>query len=179
LGFTTDGLARELRQRLSGIEAATFPDGMRSGAIRVELPEAERSADFLDNTLLRSAAGQYLPLGDIVQMRTRQGFATIQRENGVQTVTVSGALSEDDPARARAIQEELRQTILPRLAEDFGIETRLSGLAEQERDFLSDALVGLIACLLVIYLTLAWVFSSWLRPLVVMAVIPFGLIGVV
>ncbi len=179
LGFTNDGLARELRARLSGIEAATFPEGMRSGAIRVELPEAERAADFLEAALLRSAGGQYVPLGDIVRMETRQGFSAIQRENGVPLVTVSGALSEDDAARARAIMDELRRTILPRLAEDFGIATRLSGLAEQERDFLNDALLGLIACLLVIYLTLAWVFSSWLRPFVVMAVIPFGLIGVI
>ncbi|WP_209426023.1 efflux RND transporter permease subunit [Pararhodobacter sp. SW119] len=178
LGFTTDGLARELRHRLSGIEAATFPAGMRSGAIRVELPEPERGADFLEAALLRSASGQYVPLGDIVRMETRRGFSSIQRENGVPVVTVSGAISEDDAARARAITEDLRRTILPRLEEDFGIATRLSGLAEQERDFLSDALVGLIACLLVIYLTLAWVFSSWMRPLVVMAVIPFGLIGV-
>ena len=179
LGFTTDGLARELRQRLSGIEAATFPDGMRSGAIRVELPEAERAADFLDAALLRSAGGQYVPLGDIVRIETRQGFSTIQRENGVPLVTVSGAISDDDAAAARAIQNELRTTILPRLSEDFGVETRQSGLAEQERDFLNDALLGLIACLAIIYLTLAWVFSSWLRPLVVMAVIPFGLIGVI
>lgn len=178
LGFTTDGLARELRNRLTGIEAATFPEGLRSGAIRVELPEAERAADFLEAALLRSAEGQYVPLGDIVRMETRQGFSAIQRENGVPLVTVSGAISEDDAARARAITEDLRRTILPRLEEDFSIATRMSGLAEQERDFLNDALLGLIACLLVIYLTLAWVFSSWLRPIVVMAVIPFGLIGV-
>ena len=179
LGFTTEGLARDLRQRLSGIEAATFPEGLRSGAIRVELPEGERAADFLDAALLRSALGQYVPLGDLVRIETRQGFSTIQRENGVPLVTVSGAISEDDPAAARTILDALRTTILPRLSEDFGIETRLSGLAEQERDFLNDALIGLIACLTVIYLTLAWVFSSWLRPIVVMAVIPFGLIGVV
>jgi hypothetical protein len=137
-----------LRQRLSGIEAATFPEGMRSGASGWSCPKPSAAADFLDNTLLRSATGQYVPLGDIVGMQTRQGFSTIQRENGVQLVTVSGAISEDDPARARAIQDELRATILPRLSEDFGIETRLSGLAEQERDFLTDAVLGLIACLL-------------------------------
>jgi multidrug efflux pump subunit AcrB len=44
---------------------------------------------------------------------------------------------------------------------------------------MSDAAVGLGICLMLIYLTLAWVFSSWLRPLVVMSVIPFGLIGVI
>jgi predicted RND superfamily exporter protein len=57
------------------------------------------------------------------------------------------------------------------------VETRLSGLAEQEREFLSDAMTGLILCLAGIYLTLAWVFSSWMRPFIVMAIIPFGLVG--
>ena len=35
LGFTIDALGRELRNRLGGIEAATYPDGMRSASIRV------------------------------------------------------------------------------------------------------------------------------------------------
>ena len=30
-----------------------------------------------------------------------------------------------------------------------------------------------------IYLTLAWIFSSWTRPIIVVAVIPFGLIGAI
>lgn len=178
LGFSGDGLARELRQRLSGIEAAVFPDGMRSASVRVTLPEHERAADFLENTLLRSASGRYLPLGDVVQVETRQGFAAIQRENGMQLVTVSGVLDEDDPAAASALLAQLQAEILPRLAEDFGITFRLSGLSQQESEFLSDATLGAAGCLVAIYLVLAWVFSSWLRPFVVMSVIPFGMIGV-
>ncbi|WP_323037840.1 efflux RND transporter permease subunit [Pararhodobacter sp.] len=177
LGFSTDTLARELRQRLSGIEAAVYPDGVRSAEVRVALPEHERAADFLENTLLRSASGRYLPLGDIVRVETRQGFSSIQREDGVQLVTVSGVLDEGDPAAARDVLTQLDATILPQLAEDFGITWRLSGLSEQEDDFMSDALLGAIACLIAIYLILAWVFSSWFRPLVVMSVIPFGVIG--
>ncbi len=179
LGFTEDALAQTLRHRLGGIEAASFPDGLRTGTIRVEIPAAERRADFLDSMMVRAASGQFVPLGDIVRVDRRQGFSTILRENGVRVVTVSGALSEDDPARAREITEELRQAILPDLEAAFGIETRLSGQAEDEAAFLSDAAIGVTLCLLMIYLTLAWVFSSWARPLVVMAVIPFGLIGAV
>ena len=179
LGFSTDSLSRELRQRLSGIEAAVYPDGVRSAEVRVSLPEHERAADFLENTLLRSATGRYLPLGDIVRVETRQGFSSIQREDGVQLVTVSGVLDEGDPEAARDVLEQMEQVILPRLSEDFGVTWRLSGLSEQEDNFLSDALLGLIACLTAIYLTLAWVFSSWFRPLVVMSVIPFGAIGVI
>jgi multidrug efflux pump subunit AcrB len=179
LGFTIDGLSRDLRHRLSGLEAATFPDGIRTGRIRVELPDNERAADFLDNMMLRANTGAYVLLGDIVSVRERQGFSTVRRENGVRVVTVSGDLSEDDPARAREVVLALSTQILPQIESDFAVTTRLSGQAEQEREFMSDAAVGLIICLVLIYLTLAWVFSSWLRPFVVMSVIPFGLIGVI
>ncbi|SUZ31570.1 Multidrug efflux pump subunit AcrB [Roseibaca ekhonensis] len=179
LGFTIDSLARDLRHRLTGIEAATFPDGLRTGRVRVELPETERAADFLDSMQMRSPTGNYVLLGDIVSVHERQGFSRVLRENGARVVTVSGDLSEDDAARAREVTLALQNQILPALEADFGITTRLSGQAEQEREFLSDAAIGLGLCLILIYLTLAWVFSSWLRPFVVMAVIPFGLIGVI
>ncbi|MGY6549997.1 MAG: efflux RND transporter permease subunit [Roseinatronobacter sp.] len=179
LGFTLDGLSRDLRNRLSGIEAATFPDGLRTGRIRVEIPARERAADFLDSLMMRTGSGSFVPLGDVVSVSERQGFSSIRRENGMRVVTVSGELSEDDPARAREVMRILSERILPDLEAEFGVATRLSGQAEDEREFLSDALIGVTLCLILIYLTLAWVFSSWVRPLVVMAVIPFGLIGVI
>ncbi len=66
LGFATDTVGRVLRDRLNGIEAATYPDGPRSAAIRVELPEGEQTADFLEATQMRSVSGAYVPLADIV-----------------------------------------------------------------------------------------------------------------
>jgi predicted RND superfamily exporter protein len=55
----------------------------------------------------------------------------------------------------------------------------MSGLSEQEDRFLGDAMVGLVLCLTGIFLVLAWIFASWTRPLVVMAIIPFGLVGTI
>ncbi|GAB5447796.1 efflux RND transporter permease subunit [Gymnodinialimonas sp.] len=179
LGFQIADLGRTLRDRLGGIEAATFPDGPRTASIRVELPEGELTADFLDRTLLRSDSGQYVPLADIVTVTSRQGFSTIQRENGVRLISVSGDLSEDDPARAEAVITELREVIIPRIEENFGVATRLSGLAEEEDAFLTDAFTGFVLCLIGIYLVLAWIFASWARPMVVMAIIPFGLVGTI
>ncbi|MHA7888583.1 efflux RND transporter permease subunit [Roseicyclus sp.] len=179
LGFEIGALGRVLRNRLGGIEAATYPDGPRTASIRVELPAGELTADFLDRTLLRSASGQYVPLADIVTVTARQGFSTIQRENGVRLISVTGDLSEDDPARAAEIMTELQEVIIPGLEERYGVATQLSGLAEQERAFLDDAMTGFILCLLGIYLVLAWIFASWTRPMVVMVIIPFGLVGAI
>jgi Cu/Ag efflux pump CusA len=75
--------------------------------------------------------------------------------------------------------EQIETVILPNIEATHGVQTTLSGLAEQSNNFLSDARDGLILCLIGIFLTLAWVFSSWTRPLVVMAIIPFGLVGTI
>lgn len=179
LGFTIDELGRVLRNRLGGIEAATYPDGPRSAAIRVELPQGELTADFLDRTQMRTAAGNYVALGDIVSVEQRTGFSTVRRENGIRLISVTGDVSEDDPARATQINTALAEDILPRIASELQVEYRLAGLSEQEDQFLTDALTGLILCLAGIFLVLAWVFGSWTRPLVVMAIIPFGLVGTI
>ncbi|MBN2907512.1 MAG: efflux RND transporter permease subunit [Rhodobacteraceae bacterium] len=179
LGFTIDGLGRVLRHRLNGIEAATYPDGPRSAAIRVELPAGELTADFLERTLLRAPGGDFLPLADIVTVERRTGFSTVRRENGLRVVSVTGDISEDDPARAEEIMTALKEVILPQIESDMGVAWKMSGLSEQENEFLADAKLGLMLCLVGIYLVLAWIFSSWSRPMVVMAIIPFGLIGVI
>ncbi|MFN3526644.1 MAG: efflux RND transporter permease subunit, partial [Paracoccus sp. (in: a-proteobacteria)] len=97
LGFTMQALARELRQRLGGIEAATFPVGTRSGAIMVEMPEDERRGDFLDRMMMRTATGQWVPLADIVTVETAAGFSVVRRENGERMISVTGDVSDDDP----------------------------------------------------------------------------------
>lgn len=179
LGVTIDALGRVLRNRLNGIEAATFPDGLRSAAIRVELPPEELTADFLDRTQVRTSAGNYVSLSDIVSVEIHSGFSTVRRENGIRLVNVTGDLSEDNPARAEQIMQSLEEAILPAIEEEYGVAWRLAGLAEQESSFLNDALVGFFLCMLGIFLALAWIFSSWTRPIVVMAIIPFGLVGAI
>lgn len=179
LGFTTQSLGRELRQRLGGIEAATFPVGTRTGAIQVELPEEERRGDFLDRMMMRTSSGQWVPLGDIVTVGTEAGFSVIRRENGERMISVTGDIADDDPARAAEITRHLEAEIMPAIAAEFGINYETTGLAEQERDFLGEAGLGFAMALTGIYMVLAWIFASWVRPLVVMAVIPFGLVGAV
>jgi len=179
LGFGIDTLGRELRARLNGIEAATYPVGPRSAEVRVELPKGSLTADFLERTQLRTPGGAYVPLADIVSAERRDGFSTVRRENGVRLISVTGEISEDDPARASEVQRLLSTDILPRIASELQVDWRMSGLAEQENDFLNDALLGLMLTLLGIYLVLALVFGSWTRPIVVMAIIPFGLVGTI
>ncbi|TQS71431.1 efflux RND transporter permease subunit [Rhodobacteraceae bacterium] len=179
LGFDIQTLGQDLRARLNGTEAASYPDGVRSATIRVEIPEDERTADFIDTMQMRGPDGQWVPLADIVTVRSESGFSTIRRDDGRRQIEVTGDISEDDPERANAVMQEMTERILPDIAERRGVAWYLTGQAEEEREFFSDALLGLVMCLLGIYTVLAWIFASWSRPVVVMSVIPFGLVGAI
>ncbi|MCA8868209.1 MAG: efflux RND transporter permease subunit [Rhodobacteraceae bacterium] len=179
LGFTIDGLGRVLRNRLNGITAASYPLGVRSADITVKLPDKAMTADFLQSTMMRTPQGQYVPLSDIVNMTSRIGFGSVLRENGLRVLTITGDISEDDPKRAEEIITSLREVTLPRIQSEYGVSYQLAGLSEQEDMFLADAELGFLLALAGIYLTLAWIFSSWTRPVVVMAIIPFGLVGAI
>ena len=173
IGFTIDGLGAILRNRLNGIEAATFPIGPRSASISVKLPEGELTSDFLDRMLLRAPDGSYVPLADLVSVDRQAGFSTVRRENGIRLVSVTGDISEDDPKAAQQVIETLKLEILPNLASKHQVEWQLAGLSEQEDRFLNEARIGFITCLIGIYLVLTWVFASWTRPMVVMAAVSY------
>lgn len=179
LGLDTATLAQGLRDHLNGVEVATFPDGRRTATIRLSAPANERAADFLDTMLLRTPTGAYVPLSDIVTVDKRPGLATILRENGQRVITVTGEVNEDRPAAAAEVEAALTASILPRIAADHGVTFRLSGQRAQQDEFLADAGIATVLCLIGIYLCLAWITATWFRPFMVMTVIPFGVAGAI
>ena len=179
LGLSPDGIGRELRDRLSGIEAAEFLVNSRAATVEVSLPEAELTADYIERALIRTPEGGYAALSEVMDVSARFGFAAVRRENGFPVIRVSGDVAEDDPVAADAVTTALRDVILPDVLSRFDVQAEIAGLAEQEREFLNDAKIGFALCVLGIYLSLAWVFASWARPFVVILVIPFGLVGAI
>lgn len=178
LGFTTASIARALRQQLDGIKAATFAQRGREVEVRVRIAEDRVGPAYLHQARLANPKGGFVYLNEIATIRETQGFSSIRRENGERVIEVTGDLA-DDPAARDQVMRALTTEILPGVAARYGVSWTLAGLAEQERDFLSDALIGFLMCLAGIYLVLSWIFGSLTRPLVVMLVIPFGLIGAI
>ncbi|GGB35206.1 acriflavin resistance protein [Roseibium aquae] len=179
LGFTTQDVAQVLRDRLEGIEVAEFPVGRRTATVKVGLPEEALTPAFVRETLIRGPSGAYVALGEIVTITSSFGFASIIRENGLRTLRVSGDVAQEDPDAASFVRTVLETELLPQLAAQFDVQSELAGLAEQEDTFLTEASLGFMLCLAGIYLTLCWVFASWTRPLVIMVIIPFGMIGMI
>ena len=63
------------------------------------------------------------------------------------------------------------------IATNYGLSVSFAGKAEEQARTIADMRVGAMLGLAGIYIILAWVFSSYFRPFVVIAIIPLGFVG--
>jgi multidrug efflux pump subunit AcrB len=177
-GFTTASVGRQVRHAFEGAIAKRFARGDEEVKVRLRYPRAAVDEAALLALPLRGTQGHEVPLDEVVAMRERVGFAQINRENGTREVAI---FAEVDEALTNANQviEALSAGPLPEIAQRYGLAYAFKGKAEEQATTLADMRLGAMVALAGIYLVLAWVFASYARPLVVMAVIPFGLIGAV
>ncbi len=178
LGFTTESAARQVRASFEGTIARRFARGDEEVAVRVRLPHDTLTEGDLRRFYLRSPAGMEVPLAEVVSFHEKAGFASIRREDGQRMIAVTAEIDESVTTTDEVL-DALRAEELPQVAEEHRVGVLLRGKAEEQATTIGDITTGAIVGLIAIYLILAWIFSSYARPLFVMAVIPFGAVGAI
>ncbi|MDF1737222.1 MAG: efflux RND transporter permease subunit, partial [Minwuia sp.] len=178
LGFTTESVARQVRNAFEGAIAKRFPRDDEEVTIRVQLPEAEATEAAVRNLYLRSPAGAETPLEEVVSFREDAGFARIRRKDGRREVAVFAEIDET-VTKPGTIITALSDGRVQAIAQRYNLSFRFAGKAEEQAQTLGDMQTGAMIGLSAIYIILAWVFASYSRPIIVMSIIPFGLIGAV
>jgi multidrug efflux pump subunit AcrB len=75
---------------------------------------------------------------------------------------------------------DTRTKFVPQLLEKYpGVEFRLSGSSQEQSEYYLKMGIGFLAALFMIYGLLAVPLRSYIQPIVIMSVIPFGFIGAV
>ncbi|WP_296805177.1 efflux RND transporter permease subunit [Thiocapsa sp.] len=177
LGLTVAELGTQLRTAFEGQLVQIFQDGADEVEVRVKLPKAERERlGTLERINIRLPDGTSVPLTTVAQWRSQRGFEILRHAEGKLAVEVSADV-DSDANNAGAIIEGLIASTLPELEASYGISYSFEGRSADQRETLGDMRKGLVLGLVLIYIILTWVFSSYGWPLVVMAAIPFGLTG--
>ena len=178
LGFTTQVVATQVRDAFDGRVAHRFVKDGEEIKVRVQFPRTVISSARLRELYIRTKEGLQVPLSEVVDIRNSQGFAMIRRENLVREVAVTAEVDEGiiNPTELVA---RLSGGGLTDIAKRHDVDYRFAGKAEEQGDTLSDMGVGALVGLISIYIILAWVFASYFRPLVVMSIIPFAVVGAV
>ncbi|MBT6909870.1 MAG: efflux RND transporter permease subunit, partial [Rhodospirillaceae bacterium] len=178
LGFATDSVGKQVRAAFEGTVAKRFPRGDEEVSVKVQYARGAITTEDLLNLYLRSPAGVDVPLSEVVSMRETAGFSRIRRKDGKREIAITGELDEGK-IRAGKLIAALETSELPNIARQYGLQYTFAGRAEEQARTMADMRLGAMIGIAAIYIILAWVFSSYTRPIVVMAVIPFGVVGAV
>ena len=177
LGFTTESVGRQVRDAFEGRIAKKFARGDEEVTVRVQYPEGSAEAS-LRELYLRAPSGAEVPLGEVVSSLEQGAFARIRREDGQRQVAMTAEIDEAVTTANDVIEAIIRDG-LPEIAQRHGLGYSFSGRAEEQQRSLAEMRLGAAIALAAIYIVLAWVFASYVRPVVVMSIIPFGLVGAI
>ena len=175
-GFTTENVARQVRDSYSGAIAKRFARGDDEVTVRVSLNEEALTEVPLRDLYLRSPSGTQIPLSEIVEFRETAGFSQIKREDGVRRIAVTAEIDEA-VTTSNDVLAALEKDGLSGIAANYGVSYRFAGKAEEQQGTFKDMKTGAIIGLVLMYIVLCWVFGSFSRPIAVMLIIPFGFIG--
>ncbi len=179
LGLTADSLANQARDAFVGAEAQRIQRDGEELRVLVRLPEAERnSIGDIERYPIRVAGGD-VPLSQVAAVELAASVTSIRREGGQRVVTIAADvdLTKITGNEANTI---LAQQILAQLAEEHpGLWYEYGGVQAQQIESLGSLFRGFIIAMLLIYSLLAIPLRSYLKPLIIMSIIPFGLIGVI
>ena len=177
LGFTNDEIGRQVRNALEGAVPRRFVEGSNEITVRVVGKQREEGIAALRNLQLRTGSGEFVPLQEVANLTERQGFAAIQRRDGKSSVAVTADIDTAITTPGEVIAQLRRDGTVQAIASKYGVETGFSGRARERQTAFADLRLGVMIALAVIYIILAWTFGSYLLPLAVMSIIPFGLVG--
>jgi multidrug efflux pump subunit AcrB len=171
MGFTVAEVARQVRGALFGLEAHVYSADREDIKVQVRLDErTRRRFDTVEGLwLVAPRGGMLVPLVEVASVREGNAYAVVRRVDRQRTVTVTADCG------AGVNPEEITRAAFPRIeaavAAIPGVRVQEAGRQKDLNESLSSLPVAMAAALVLIYVILAWLFSSYTQPIAVMLAI--------
>ena len=180
LGLTLEELAGQTRAAFFGAEAVRVQRGREEVRVYVRLPADERnSITDVEGYLLRTPSGAEVPVTSVASLNPGVSPPAVRRRDGQRVVTVTADVDPTVISGGEA-NSILVDSILADLTAVYPDLTYTFGGEQQEQlESLGALYRGFAIALLMIFVLLAIPLRSYTKPFIIMAVLPFGFIGVI
>ena len=181
LGIKYSQLASSLRAYVEGDVLYTLNDGDEEVDVRFTSKDSSKSDinNLLDLTV-ENSEGYLVPISSIVKLTLNTKDSSIQRVNFKRATMVYADLAPSTDKTPLEIAELIEEETFPIVLQGRPTSNvRFRGEVEDSRDSQADFALSISIALGLIYLLLIFLFNSFLTPLLVGAIIPFGVIGTI
>lgn len=178
LDITLNDLASQVRHAIYGAESLRFQRNKDEIKVLVRYPEKKRnSISYIENMRIRTKNGIEIPFSQVAEINMRQGYTSIQRAQRKRIIKIIADVDEKI-TNANEVRQNLIKNYLPQLIDKYpDLSYILEGEGKEQAESLGDIYKGFTIALFCIYALLAIPFKSFTQPLIVMAAIPFGIVG--
>lgn len=180
MGVSLAELSSTVRASYYGEEAMRLQRGRHEVELRVRYPREQREsmANF-DEIRVRDRNGVERPLTELADIDIKRSYSAIHRLDQMRSITITADVDED-VGNAFEITADFQKTVMPQLAAEFpSLKVLWEGQQEQTNESMSSMMYGFIAVMIGMYLLFTIEFKSYLQPLLVLSIIPFGACGAI
>ncbi len=186
LGLDEASISQTVRNAYFGDEVMRLQRGRHEVKLMVRLPEEDRkSMAGFEEIRVRDNNNVERPLLDVATIDFRRANSEINRQNGKRCITVTADFDKSEGTEVAPVIEELKNQFLPELFRRYKSEygatlyVNWEGQQQQTAESFSSLLAGFAVAFLAMYVLLTLEFRSYMQPIIILAIIPFGFIGAV
>ena len=175
LDLDAEAVGEIVAAKLQGEVPTELERGNQDIALRVRArPEDRATIEDLASLIVTTVGGVPVPLSAVAAVNLAAGANEIRRVDQRRVVLVTANLDGRDLGSVTA---EV-QAVLDDVAAEYGVVAELAGQWRDMVDSFASMQLALILALVLTYLVMAAQFESLVHPLIILAAVPFGLVGV-
>jgi multidrug efflux pump subunit AcrB len=180
LGFDTQTLAEQIGYAYGGAEVQKIQRGDTELRVLVQRSAEERNTvDDLLKSHIRNADGQWISVSAIASIQGQLSPKTLYRENTKWVNVVSASID-----RSSVSPEEVSQAIFSDIASELearytDLKVSIGGELEEIVAIQGGLKKALLLAAVLIYVLMAVPLKSYVQPVVILAIIPFGFVGAI
>jgi multidrug efflux pump subunit AcrB len=179
MGMSNAWVTRQVRDAYFGSEIQRIQRGRDDVRVMLRFPLSERqSISKLNDMLINTPSGGKVPLSHVAILKPGKSASAIKRIDRYRTVNVTADIDKNT-TNMTTLNADLNQFLTELMGKYPGVSYSLEGEAREQADSFSSLAWGLLFVFFIIYCLLAIPFKSYIQPIIVMSVIPFGAIGAI
>lgn len=177
-GILNSDVAESSASATSGIQVTTLREGNKQIPVvaRMRMDERARLGDLKNLYVYSSQGPQKVPLREVASTEYKLRLQKMRARNQFRTITVSAMPAED------RLPSEIMKLATPKLREvqqsiPTGYTMEIGGEQEDQVRGFKDLAIVLAISVIMIFLALLFQFKNAIKPLIVFAAVPYGMVG--
>ncbi|WP_047553120.1 efflux RND transporter permease subunit [Methylotenera sp. G11] len=173
-GINIADIQDAIETALAGKATTELWEGERHFSVVVRLAQEQRSLSKLDDLLIAAPNGAQIPLHELAHFKQTMGAMNIARENGQRVVSIGIFIQDRDMG---SVVADMQKKVNANVSVPNGAYVTWSGEFENQQRAMARLSVVVPLSILLIFVLLFDAFGSFKNALLIVANIPFALIG--